>query len=112
MKLLFRYCIPMDNDRPSLDLKHFDAICPDQNGMSNTTLWTLDRNEGFFQVPVIAVFTKYDQFRRDIIIKLEDRGRDPTLLNDEMEYIFREHYLANLGRSPPFVCLEGKGIVN
>ena len=61
---------------------------------------------------MIAVFTKYDQFRRDIIIKLEDQGRDPTLLNDEMEYIFREHYLANLGRSPPFVCLEGKGIVN
>ena len=24
----------MDNDRPSLDLRHFDAICPDKNGMS------------------------------------------------------------------------------
>ena len=23
----------MDNDRPSLDLKYFDAICPDNNGM-------------------------------------------------------------------------------
>jgi hypothetical protein len=23
----------MDNDRPSLDLKHFDDICPDKNGM-------------------------------------------------------------------------------
>jgi hypothetical protein len=34
MKLLFRYCIPMDNDRPSLDLRHFDEICPDKNGMS------------------------------------------------------------------------------
>jgi hypothetical protein len=31
---LFRYCIPMDNDRPSLDLKYFDAVCPDKNGMS------------------------------------------------------------------------------
>jgi len=30
--LLFRYCIPMDNDRPSLDLKHFGEICPDKNG--------------------------------------------------------------------------------
>jgi hypothetical protein len=37
-KLPFRYCIPMDNDRPSLDLKHFDEICLDKNGMSNTTL--------------------------------------------------------------------------
>ena len=32
-RLLFRYCIPMDNDRPSLDLKYFGAICPDKNGM-------------------------------------------------------------------------------
>jgi hypothetical protein len=28
----FRYCIPMDNDRPSLDLKYFEDICPDKNG--------------------------------------------------------------------------------
>jgi hypothetical protein len=32
--LIFRYCIPMDNDRPSLDLKYFGDICPDKNGMS------------------------------------------------------------------------------
>jgi hypothetical protein len=31
---LLRYCVPMDNDRPSLDLKHFEDICPDKNGMS------------------------------------------------------------------------------
>ena len=30
---LLRYCIPMDNDRPSLDLMHFADICPDKNGM-------------------------------------------------------------------------------
>jgi hypothetical protein len=29
-----RYCIPMDNDRPLLDLKYFEDICPDKNGMS------------------------------------------------------------------------------
>lgn len=23
----------MDNDRPSLELKHFEDICPDKNGM-------------------------------------------------------------------------------
>jgi hypothetical protein len=33
-KLSFRYCIPMDNDRPSLDLKYFEDICPDKSGMS------------------------------------------------------------------------------
>jgi hypothetical protein len=60
---------------------------------------------------VIAVFTKYDQFKRDVMMKLEDQDRDPTLLNDEIERIFGEYYLANL-TSPPFVRLEGKGIVN
>jgi hypothetical protein len=31
---IVRYCIPMDNDRPSLDLKYLEHICPDKNGMS------------------------------------------------------------------------------
>jgi hypothetical protein len=38
--LVFRYCIPMDNDRPTLDLKHFENICPDENGMSKYELET------------------------------------------------------------------------
>jgi hypothetical protein len=59
---------------------------------------------------VIAVFTKYDQFKRDIEMKLADQGRDPALLNDEMEGIFHEHYLANLRRPPPYVRLKGEGI--
>jgi len=33
-RLLFRYCIPMDTDRPSLDLRYFDDICPDKSGTS------------------------------------------------------------------------------
>ena len=61
---------------------------------------------------MIAVFTKYDQFKRDIMIKLEDQGRDPALLNNEVERIFGEYYLANLGGSPPFVCLESESVVN
>jgi len=81
------YCIPMDNDRPELDSKHFDKICPDKN------------------VPVIAVFTKYDQFKRDIKMKLEDENRE-TELDAEVEKIFNQHYLASLGGDPPFVRLE------
>jgi hypothetical protein len=61
---------------------------------------------------VIAVFTKYDQFKREIIYKLEDQDCDPALFNNEMERIFGEQYLANLGSSPPFVHLEGKHIIN
>jgi hypothetical protein len=61
---------------------------------------------------VIAVFTKYDQFKCDIIFKMEDQGHDPALFNKELERIFREHYLADLRGTPPFVCLEGEGIIN
>jgi len=83
------YCIPMDNDRPSLELRHFGDICPDK------------------QVPVIAVFTKFDQFKRDIKMKLEDDGRDPeTDLDAEVEGVFQRHYLAGLAGSPPFIRLE------
>ena len=31
---VLRYCIPMDDVRPELDLKHFKDICPDPNGAS------------------------------------------------------------------------------
>jgi len=59
------------------------------------------------QVPVIAVFTKYDQFKRDIKMKLEDEGRDPEIdLNAEVENIFNRHYLGSLNGPPPYICLE------
>jgi hypothetical protein len=64
---------------------------------------------GVFEVPVIAVFTKYDQFKRDISCKLEDEDRDPsTDLEDEAESMFQQHYLAGLGGTPPFVRLESE----
>jgi hypothetical protein len=48
--LLFRYCVPMDNDRPSLDLKHFDKIFPDENtnGMSKHNFVNWRITYGFF----------------------------------------------------------------
>jgi hypothetical protein len=67
-----------------------------------------------FLVPVIAIFTKYDQFRRNIVMKLEDQGRDTSqeLLNAEVEKVFNEQYLASLGESAPFVRLESENFVN
>jgi len=63
----------------------------------------------FFKVPVIAVFTKFDQFKRDIGYKLEDGGHDPGIdLNEEVERLFREHYQACLEGSQLFVRLESK----
>ena len=68
-----------------------------------------------FPVPVIAVFTKYDQFKRNIKMKLEDEGRDTEIdLNAETENIFKQHYLASLNGPLPFVRLESEdhGAVN
>ena len=66
-----------------------------------------------FQVPVIAVFTKYDQFKRNIKMKLEDEGRDlGTNFAVEVESTFNDHYLANLGGTPRFVRLEGEHFFN
>jgi hypothetical protein len=73
-------------------------------------------HEGISAVPVIAVFTKYDQFRRDTIFRLEDQGvetsTDPACLTAEMERIFEEQYLAKLTGSAPVVCLESESFVN
>jgi hypothetical protein len=48
MKLLFRYCIPMDNERPSLDIRHFDEICPDKNGTSKHNFTNYGPKLGIF----------------------------------------------------------------
>ena len=61
---------------------------------------------------MIAVFTKYDQFKREVRMKLEDRHSDPvTNFDDEMENIFNQHYLAALRGPPPFIRLESKNVV-
>ena len=77
----------------------------------NATLWIkIDRN---FQVTEIVVFTKFDQFKRNIQMQLEDEGRAQEVsLNDEVETIFNQQYLAKLNGvngPPPFVRLESEG---
>ena len=98
----------MDNDRPWLDLKYFDDICPDKNGASKASFMNWGSKWGIFQVPVIAVFTKYDQFKRNIKMKLEDENRDLALLDTEVENIFKGQYQAHLSGSPQYVCLESE----
>ena len=72
--------------------------------------------EGISLVPVVAVFTKYEQFRRETSFKLEDRGfnfsTDAALLNAEVEKVFEEQYLAKLPVSAPAVRLESECFVN
>jgi len=80
----------MDDHRPGLNLKFYENICPDQN------------------VPVIAVFTKYDQFLRNVKMDVSD---DPAEYPDRSvsevaEELFQEHYLRPLGDAVEYVRLE------
>jgi len=84
------YCVPMDGHRPGLDLRFYKNICPDQN------------------VPVIAVFTKYDQFLFNVEMDVLD---DPDkYLNKSVSEVakeqFYEHYLLPLGEDVRYVQLE------
>ena len=61
---------------------------------------------------MITVFTKYDQFKREIGFQLEDdQNLDPARLDTEVERIFKERYLAELRESAPFVRLESKSFL-
>ena len=67
---------------------------------------------GIFEVPVIALFTKYDQFKHDIKMKLEDEHDHPeTDIDTEVKRVFEQHYLASLRGPPPFICLESEDFV-
>ena len=99
----------MDGHRPGLDLKFYKDICPDQNGASLRTFMT-----GFlsqhFQVPVIAVFTKYDQFLRNVKMDVSD---DPDKylnrsISEVAEELFQEHYVCPLGDDVSYVRLESE----
>jgi hypothetical protein len=58
---------------------------------------------------VIAVFTKYEQFKREIRMKLEDQHRyQETQLDAEVESVFNQHYLAKLTGPPPSIHLESE----
>ena len=62
-------------------------------------------------MPVIAVFTKFDQFKRNIKMKLEDEGRDlETHFETEVESVFNRYYLGGLSEPPPFVRLESENL--
>ncbi|KAJ7897569.1 hypothetical protein B0H14DRAFT_2332481 [Mycena olivaceomarginata] len=82
------YCIPMDDQRPSLDIAPLDSHAQ--------------------QVPIIAVFTKFEAFRHNIQLDLEDDDeRQQVNPQDECERIFKAEYLGRLGKGPKFVRLEG-----
>ena len=63
-----------------------------------------------FEVPIIVVFTKYDQFLRNVKMDVQD---DPDQYPDRSvsevaEEVFQEHYLCPLGDNIGYVRLESK----
>ena len=63
-----------------------------------------------FQVPVIAVFTKYDQFLRNVKMDVLD---DPDKylnrnVSEVAQELFQEHYLCPLGDDIGYVQLESE----
>ena len=104
-----RYCVPMDGHRPGLDLKFHKDICPDQNGVSLRTSMTVFFML-HFQVPVIVVFTKYDQFLRNV--KMDVLDYPDKFLNRSVSEVakeqFQKHYLHPLGEGVGYVQLESE----
>ncbi|KAN0134552.1 hypothetical protein V8E53_007698 [Lactarius tabidus] len=79
------YCVPMDNQRPELDLKFYKDICLDEN-----------------------VFTKYDQFLRNVemqVLDYPDEYPDGNV-TEAAGKLFREHYLNPLGYDVKYVQLQ------
>ena len=67
-----------------------------------------------FEVPIIAVFTKYDQFLRNVDIDLEDLHNDNPNIDASKKAkekaakdIFADHFLGRLGKGIPWVRLRG-----
>ena len=62
-----------------------------------------------FEVPIIVVFTKYDQFLRNVRFDVSD---DPGIhlgrSVSEVAERFQEHYLRPLGDKVTYVRLESK----
>ena len=60
-----------------------------------------------FEVPVIALFTKYDQFLFNVEMDvLDDPDKYPGEVSEEAEKRFQEHYLRPLGNDARYVRLE------
>ena len=63
-----------------------------------------------FQVPIIAVFTKYDQFLRNVqmdVLDDPDKYLDRSVTEVAKE-LFEEHYLHPLGGDVGYVQLESE----
>jgi hypothetical protein len=105
---VLRYCVPMDNQRPELDLKFYKDICPDKNSELLRTFMTISNTS--LEVPVIVVFTKYDQFLRNVEMQVLDYPKEYPNgdVSEAAGKLFQEHYLDPLGDDVKYVQLESE----
>jgi hypothetical protein len=63
-----------------------------------------------FEVPVIVVFTKYDQFLRNVEMHLADYPNEypDSNVSNVAKKLFEEHYLQPLGDDIRFVQLQSE----
>ena len=95
----------MDNQRPQLDLKFYKDICPDENGgLLQIFVAVFDT---LLEVPIVVLFTKYDQFLRNMEMHLLDFPDDfpDSSVSEAAEKQFQEHYLDPLGAGVKYVRL-------
>ncbi len=66
-------------------------------------------------VPIIAVFTKFDQFKFNVEMRLEDDGyEDPSqdLVDATVQKRLKTEYIGAIQGQPRYVILDGKTTVN
>ena len=98
----------MDNERPSLDLKYFNDICADKNGVSCFCCDSVCCFHWSMTVPIIAVFTKYEQLKFNVEMKLQDEGEgaQPEVIEERAEEVFQAEYLGMIAGQPRYITLE------
>lgn len=97
----------MDSERPGLDMLHFNDICPDMNGeqsVSNSLVFPIAS-----EVPLVAVFTKYDAFMHMMRCKVEDDDDGTGLpAENQAQTVFENEFLSRLDEKHKYVRLEGE----
>ena len=66
----------------------------------------------YFEVPVIAVFTKYEQFLHNVamdVLDYPEKYSDSDMpISEVTEKLFQEHYLHPLGDDVKYVRLQSR----
>ena len=106
----FRYCVPLDGHRPEFDLKFYKPghwFRPERCVSLQTIMTVFIKH---FKVPIIVVFTKYDQFLRNV--RMDMLEYPDIYMNRSVSEVankrFQEYYVHPLGDSTVCVRTESE----